>query len=62
MDRKFIIVGMIVALLGSSLASCGAAEWPVAPQLTAVETLCLEIDKPLTVDEKGWIYNDEEIE
>lgn len=62
MGRKCIIVGMIVVLLGSSLVSCGAAEWPVALDLTGVETLCLEIEKPLTADEKDWIYNDEDIE
>lgn len=62
MDRKFFIVWMIVVLLGTSLASCGAAEWPLAPELTGVETLCLEIEKPMTGDDTHWIYNDEDIE
>jgi hypothetical protein len=52
------ILGLFLLL---TLVACGAGDWPAAPDLSAVETVCLDIESAMSENEDEWIYNDEDI-
>jgi len=56
-----LIRGILVVTLVVILVACGSRDWPAAPDLSGVETMCLEIESAMSEHEDEWIYNDEDI-
>ena len=58
--KKTIAISFISLVLAVGLASCRS--WPDPPDLSGIDTVCLNIEKSRSEMEEGWIYNDEDIE